>query len=37
LGESLKDKEVNQIFVELDLSFNGYINFETFLEAMVRE
>ena len=37
LGDSMKERDVNQIFIELDLNFNGYISFETFLEAIVRD
>lgn len=27
LGETVKDKEVNKIFVDLDLNYNGFVNF----------
>ena len=37
LGEGLKEREVNQILLEMDLNSDGYIDFETFLEAMMVE
>jgi Ca2+-binding EF-hand superfamily protein len=37
LGESLKEREINQILGDLDLNSDGYIDFETFLEAMLIE
>lgn len=37
LGETLKEREINQILTDLDLNSDGYIDFETFLEAMLIE
>ncbi len=35
LGETIKDRDIDRIFLELDLDADGAINFEEFLAAMV--
>jgi Ca2+-binding EF-hand superfamily protein len=35
LGETVKDKDIDRIFLELDLDADGAIDFEEFLAAMI--
>ena len=35
LGETVKDKDIDRMFLELDLDADGAIDFEEFLAAMI--